>query len=43
MNTKENIFNQHEENTDWMNRLDFYKAEIDILKNLLGEVAAKWM
>lgn len=41
MNTKENIFNQHEENTDWMNRLDFYKAEIDILKNLLGEVAEK--
>jgi 3-dehydroquinate dehydratase len=41
MNQKENIFNQHAENTDWMNRLDFYKTEIQILKNLLGEVAEK--
>ena len=41
MNTKENIFQQHEENTDWMSRLAFYKAEIDILKNLLAEVADK--
>jgi hypothetical protein len=41
MNQKENIFNQHEENTDWKNRLDFYKTEIQILKNLLGEVAEK--
>lgn len=39
MNTKENIFQQHEENTDWMSRLAFYEAEIDILKNLLAEVA----
>jgi hypothetical protein len=41
MNQKENIFNQHEENTDWKNRLDFYKTEIQILKNLLAEVADK--
>lgn len=41
METKENIYKQHAENTDWMNRLAFYKEEITILKELLAEIASK--
>ncbi len=41
MNTKESIYAQHEENTNWMKKLDFYKDEINILRNRLEEIAAK--
>ena len=41
MNTKESIYAQHEENTNWMKMLDFYKDEINILRNRLDEIAAK--
>ena len=41
MNTKESIYTQHEENTNWMKKLDFYKDEIKILRNRLEEIAAK--
>lgn len=41
MNTKESIYAQHEENTNWMKKLDFYKDEIKILRNRLEEIAAK--
>lgn len=38
---KESIYKQHEENTDWLNRLDFYKEDIKILTKRLEEIAAK--
>lgn len=41
MEKKELIFNQHQENQDWLSRLNFYKEEIQILKERLGEVTAK--
>jgi hypothetical protein len=41
MNTKESIYTQHEENTNWMKTLDFYKDEIKILRNRLEEIATK--
>lgn len=41
MDTKESIYAQHEENTNWMKKLDFYKDEINILRNRLKEIATK--
>jgi hypothetical protein len=41
MVTKEKIFKQHEENEDWINKLNFYKDEIHILKGRLEELAQK--
>jgi len=41
MENKELIYNQHHENQDWLNRLRFYKEEIEILKERLEEVASK--
>jgi uncharacterized membrane protein YgaE (UPF0421/DUF939 family) len=38
---KESIYKQHEENTDWLNRLDFYKEDIKILTKRLEEIATK--
>ncbi len=38
---KESIYKQHEENTDWLNRLDFYKEDIKILTKRLEEIASK--
>jgi hypothetical protein len=38
---EENIYKQHEENTDWMNRVAFYKDEITILQGILSEIASK--
>ncbi|MEY3049975.1 MAG: hypothetical protein RL365_2013 [Bacteroidota bacterium] len=38
---EENIYKQHEENRDWINRLEFYKEEITILKHILSEIANK--
>jgi len=41
MDKKESIYTQHEENTNWMKTLDFYKDEIKILRNRLEEIATK--
>jgi hypothetical protein len=41
MSTNETIYKQHEENTEWINKLDFYKDEITILKGRLEEIASK--
>lgn len=41
MSQKESIYKQHEENTEWMSKLDFYKDEIAILKGRLEEITTK--
>jgi hypothetical protein len=41
MATKVRIYKQHEENNVWINKLDFYKQEISILKGRLEELAQK--
>ena len=41
MTTKTFIYDQHQENQDWLKRLDFYKEEITILRERLEEVTAK--
>jgi hypothetical protein len=41
MKTEEKIYTQHAENSEWMNKLKFYKDEISILDKRLGEIAAK--
>ncbi|MFM7007241.1 MAG: hypothetical protein ACKOWX_08300 [Flavobacteriales bacterium] len=35
------IYDQHLENQDWLKRLDFYKEELNILRERLDEVTAK--
>ncbi len=37
----EKIYTLHEENKDWMNDLLFYRDEIAIMKNRLGEITKK--
>lgn len=41
MSTNESIYKQHEENTEWTNKLNFYKDEVLILKGRLEEIASK--
>lgn len=41
MTHKTFIYDQHQENQDWLKRLDFYKEEINILKERLDEVTSK--
>ena len=41
METKENIYKQHEENKEWTSKLDFYKDEVKIMTGRLEEVASK--
>lgn len=41
METKTNIYKQHEENTEWTNKLNFYKDDIKIMTGRLEDVAAK--
>ncbi len=41
MSTKDSIYKQHEENTEWLNKLRFYKDEINILTGRLEEIAMK--
>lgn len=41
METKANIYTQHGENTEWTNKLNFYKDDIRIMTGRLEEVAAK--
>ena len=41
MKTKESVYTQHEENTEWSNKLDFYKDEVRILTGRLKEIASK--
>jgi hypothetical protein len=41
MSNTESIYKQHEENTEWMNKLNFYKDEIRIMNGRLEEIASK--
>lgn len=35
------IYSQHEENTQWVNKLQFYRDELQILNGRLEEITAK--
>lgn len=35
------ITDQHLEHREWLNRLDFYRDEIKIMQNRIGEIASK--
>ena len=37
----EKIYTQHEDNKEWANSLSFYKSEIKIMENRLGEIVLK--
>ncbi len=41
MSKNEFIFNQHSENTEWVQKLDFYKDQVTILQGRLEEIAQK--
>lgn len=41
MSEKSFIYDQHQENQDWLKRLDFYKEEIQILRERLEELTLK--
>lgn len=41
MSTQESIYKQHEENTEWKNKLNFYGEEISILSGRLAEITSK--
>lgn len=41
MTNKVSLNALHHQCTDWLRELEFYKQELEILKNRLGEVAAK--
>lgn len=41
METKKNIYQLHEENKIWLNKLLFYKDELVIMQNRIAEVAKK--
>ena len=41
MTTQSFIYDQHLENQDWLKRLDFYKEELNILRERLQEVTSK--
>lgn len=38
MSTKAFIYDQHEKHQDWLSRLAFYKEEINIFRERLGEI-----
>ncbi len=38
---KTNIYNQHQEHTEWLNKLAFYKDELMIMQKRLDEVMSK--
>lgn len=41
MKSQESIYKQHSENNEWTEKLNFYKDEVNILKNRLAEIASK--
>lgn len=41
MSTNDFIYNQHEENSAWISKLDFYRDELKILQDRLEEIATK--
>jgi hypothetical protein len=41
MKSEESIYKQHSENNEWASKLNFYKDEINILKDRLAEIASK--
>lgn len=36
------IYEMHQEHADWLNKLSFYKDELEIMKNRLAEIAPKY-
>lgn len=38
---KKYVYDLHAEHTEWQNKIAFYKDEITMMRNRLGEVAAK--
>lgn len=38
---KTNIYKQHSEHTEWLNKLAFYKDELSIMQKRLDEIGAK--
>lgn len=38
---KTNIYNQHQEHTEWLNKLAFYKDELKLMQKRLDEVMSK--
>jgi hypothetical protein len=38
---KTNIYQQHSEHTEWLNKLAFYKDELSIMQKRLDEIGAK--
>jgi hypothetical protein len=38
---KTNIYTQHEEHTDWLNKLSFYKDELKMMQEKLEEISSK--
>lgn len=41
MSKSEFIYDQHSENTEWVQKLDFYKDQVNILQGRLEEIAQK--
>ena len=41
MKTTDTIYNQHQENFEWLDKLFFYKDEITIMQKRLEEIAKK--
>lgn len=37
----EKLYTQHEENKKWANKLAFYKDEVKVMENRLGEIVSK--
>lgn len=40
METKK-VYDLHEENKEWLNKLAFYKDELKVMQNRVSEIAAK--
>jgi hypothetical protein len=38
---KTNIYTQHEEHTDWLNKLSFYKDELKMMQEKIEEISSK--
>lgn len=41
MNTREKIYTQHADHTEWLSKLKFYTDEISIMTGRLSEIATK--
>ena len=41
MSNQETIYNQHQENTEWLSKLNFYSDEVKIMTGRLEEITSK--